>query len=521
MSLRIGIDVGGTHTDAVILGEKNEFIAAVKTATTPDVTSGILNALRRVVEQSGIDPDDVRAIMLGTTHCTNAIIQRKDLAKVLVIRIGLPATKSIEPLLDWPTDLKEMVRYAACLVQGGHEYTGEEIAPLDEQSLKRIAREAKGKIESVAVTSVFSPVNPDHEDRAMEILREELSPTIPITLSHEIGSIGLLERENSAVLNAAVVKVASTAIRAFEESAREIGVEKAKLYITQNDGTLMEAEFAKRYPIFMIASGPSNSIRGAAFLTGLTDGIVVDVGGTSTDIGVLVKGFPRESAVAVEIGGVRTNFRMPDLISIGLGGGSIVKVSDEGVEVGPESVGYELIKKGIAWGGDTLTATDAVLAAGMATIEDPACDISRVKHLDPGLVSRILKRILQKVEDNLDKIKTSPEPVPVVLVGGGSILLPHKIAGASEVIRPFNFQYANAIGAAIAQVSGMVDKVYSLERIRRNEAIEDAKSVAMERAKEAGADPTSLEIVELEEIPLPYLPGNAVRIRVKAIGRLA
>ncbi len=518
--LRIGIDVGGTHTDAVIMSEKNELVAAVKVATTPDVTSGIFNALKKVIEVSGIDPEEVKAVMLGTTHCTNAIIQRIGLTRVLIIRIGLPATSSIEPLTDWPEDLKRTVEYAKYLVRGGHEYTGEEIAELDLGLLREIARKAYGKVKSVAVTSVFSPVNPLHEEQAREILQEELGPNVSITLSHEIGSIGLLERENSAVLNASVIEVARVAIEAFEHSIREMGMEKAKLYITQNDGTLMSAEFAKRYPIFMIASGPSNSIRGAAFLTGLNDGIVVDVGGTSTDVGILVKGFPRESALAVEIGGVRTNFRMPDLISIGLGGGSIVKVIDDEVEVGPESVGYELIRKGVAWGGEILTATDAALAANMAVIEDPSCDVSRLRHLDRTLISKILKRIVQKVEDCIDRIKTSPEPVPVILVGGGSILLPNKIAGASEVTRPPNFQYANAIGATIAKVSGTSDKVYSLEHLGREKAIEDAKLTAIKHAREAGADPTTIEIVELEEIPLPYLPGNAVRIKVKATGKI-
>ena len=104
---------------------------------------------------------------------------------------------------------------------------------------------------------------------------------------------------------------------------REAGIE-APVYISQNDGTLMSVDYCRQYPVATFASGPTNSMRGAAFLSGRTDCVVIDVGGTTSDVGVLVHGFPREAAVAVDIGGVRTNFRMPDVLPVGLGGGSIV-----------------------------------------------------------------------------------------------------------------------------------------------------------------------------------------------------
>ena len=110
---------------------------------------------------------------------------------------------------------------------------------------------------------------------------------------------------------------------AFRRAIAELGI-TAPLYLTQNDGTLMSAEFAERYPVLTFASGPTNSMRGAAFLSGLKDAMVVDIGGTTADVGALTHGFPREASVAVDIGGVRTNFRMPDVYSFGLGGGSHV-----------------------------------------------------------------------------------------------------------------------------------------------------------------------------------------------------
>ena len=285
----------------------------------------------------------------------------------------------------------------------------------------------------------------------------------------------------------------------------------------------MSAEYARKYPIFTVASGPTNSIRGAAFLTGMSDGIVVDIGGTTTLVGVLVKGFPRESSIAVEIGGVRTNFRMPDLIATGCGGGTVVSDHNGEVELGPQSVGYLLTEKGLAWGGDTMTTTDIALAAGYAKIEDPRCDASRL-DIDEGFLASAIDKIIDNLEESIDKIKTDPSPMPLVLVGGGGLLVPESrygdIKGVSDIKRPSSYQYANAIGAAIAQVSGQIDKIYSLDAISREQVLEAARSSAIERAVTAGANQSTVEVVEMEEIALPYLPGNAVRVRVKATGDL-
>ena len=183
--------------------------------------------------------------------------------------------------------------------------------------------------------------------------------------------MGLIERENATILNAALCHVSRRFTEGFAKSLADEGITNAEIYLSQNDGTLMTMEHARRYPILTIACGPTNSIRGASYLSRLSDAIVIDVGGTTTDFGVIQHGFPRESSVAVTIGGVRTNFRMPDIISIGLGGGSIVRERPDGtVTVGPDSVGYEITKKALCFGGDTLTATDIAVRLGMADIGD-------------------------------------------------------------------------------------------------------------------------------------------------------
>ncbi|WP_179234192.1 hydantoinase/oxoprolinase N-terminal domain-containing protein [Heyndrickxia coagulans] len=513
---RIGIDVGGTHTDAVLLDEKNTVIAETKSPTTEDVATGIYHAMHKIISDANVPRDQIHYAMLGTTHCTNAIVERKRLNHIAVVRIGAPATLAVKPLIGVPEDLREALGKHVYLVRGGHEFDGREITTLDTHYLFQIAREMKGKVDSIAITSVFSPVSQDHEHRASEIFREVLGDEVAISLSSEIGSVGLLERENATILNAAVVNVAKTAAEGFIQALENEGI-KAHVFFGQNDGTLMSVDYAVKYPIFTVACGPTNSLRGASYLSQLSDAIVVDVGGTTSDAGVLVNSFPRESSLAVEIGGARTNFRMPDLISIGLGGGTIVRIRDNGeFTIGPDSVGYRLPEKGLIFGGDTLTTTDVAVALGKVELGDP----EKVAHLDKKVMQQVYGRMVEMVEEAIDKMKTSAAPVPVILVGGGSVLLPDSLKGASRVIRPEHSGVANAIGSAIAQVSGQIEKIYVLDEIGREQALESAKSQAKQEAIKAGADPSSLVIVDVEDVPLAYLPGNATRIRVKAAGEL-
>src|SRR5262245_26792364 len=364
---RIGIDVGGTNTDAVFL-DSDRVVAAVKTATTADVTSGVTRALADLLATA---PSAARAgaVMIGTTHFTNAVVQRRGLTRVGAVRIGLPASASLPPFVDWPDDLAALVRGEVVMLEGGHEYDGRPIVPLDEIGMRDAARRIRAAgISSVATASVFWPLNAECETRPAAILRQEC-PDVAVTLSHELGRIGLLERENATLLDAALVGLARRTTRAFTEALRASGL-AAPLYLTQNDGTVMLAATAEAFPVYSFASGPTNSMRGAAFLSGLNEAIVIDVGGTTTDIGSLRHGFPREANNVVEVGGVRTLFRMPDLLSVGLGGGSLVAGAGEAISVGPRSVGYRLVDESRVFGGATLTATDVAVAAGLLDLGD-------------------------------------------------------------------------------------------------------------------------------------------------------
>lgn len=514
--IRIGIDVGGTNTDAVLM-DGSAVVATHKSATTADIGSGILSALTAVVAASGRPASEVGAVMIGTTHFTNAVVERRRLLPTAAVRVAAPATTGLPPYVVWPADLAAALGEHAYIVHGGINFDGTEIAALDEREIREVAADLRRKdIRSVAINGVFSPLDPRMERRTAELLSEEL-PELFVTLGSDIGQLGLLERENASLINASLRQAAQLVMRSFELSLLDAGI-GAPLYISQNDGTLMSAELAERYPVLTFASGPTNSMRGAGFLAGDADAIVVDVGGTTTDVGALRNGFPREASSEVEIAGVRTNFRMPDVFSNGLGGGSVVREVGGEVQIGPDSVGYELTSKALVFGGDVLTTTDVAVAAGYAELGDRA----RVAHLDPAFVERAVARIHALVELAIDRAKTAAEDVPVLLVGGGTILIDRPLAGASTTRRPEHAAVANAIGAAIAQVSGEVDQVLSLDEMSREQAIARCQAEAREKAVAAGADPATIAIVEQEDVPLTYLPDRSMmRFRVRAVGDLA
>jgi N-methylhydantoinase A/oxoprolinase/acetone carboxylase beta subunit len=508
---KIGIDVGGTNTDALVL-DGSSVLAAVKTATTVDVTSGIATALRLLLAEPGVDRSAIEAVIIGTTHFTNAVVARHGLKRVMAVRICLPASAAITPFMDWPDDLRGAVSAGYRLLGGGHEYDGRPIAPFDADGMIRVAREiAASGINSVAISAIFSPLNPSCEEQAAEIVRQQ-APGLDVTLSHKLGRLGQLERENVAILNSSLMALARHTTAAFTAALRESGID-APLYLTQNDGTVMREDYAATFPVYSFASGPTNSMRGAAFLSHLNNAIVVDVGGTTTDIGCLRNGFPNEANNIVHVGGVRTNFRMPDVLSIGLGGGSIVDPATG--KVGPRSVGFEIGQKARIFGGDILTATDIAVAAGLADLGDR----SLVADLDPEFVRRTVETMHAMVAEAVDRMKLDSQATPLIAVGGGAFLIPESLPGISQVVKVPHAAVANAVGAAIAQVSGEVDRIFRDKS--RDEAIALARAEAVEQAVRSGADPASIVVVDVEDLPLAYLAGNTLRTRVRVVGDIA
>lgn len=523
--MRIGVDVGGTNTDAVLM-DGSRVVASTKQPTTANVSSGVAAAIGALLPEIGMTPSAVAAVMIGTTHFTNALVERDRLDEVGVIRLASPSGEALPPLTGWPEALTRQIGKNYFLLPGGYEYDGREISAFDEAKVRDAARALKMRgVDSIAISSAFAPINAAMEERAAQILREE-HPGAVVSLSHEIGRLGVIERENGVVLNAALASLARNVIASFERALANLGL-SAQLYISQNDGTLISAAHAARCPVMTIGSGPTNSMRGAAFLTGVSDGVVMDVGGTTCDIGVLVNGMPRESSIAVDIGGVRTNFRMPDILAIGLGGGTRVHLdrglylsaspAEADLRIGPDSVGYRIMEESYIFGGETLTASDVAVAAGHARFGDP----SLAPKLSPATLAAIWARIQSMLEDGLDRMKTAAGDATIIAVGGGNFLIGEGVKGAARIVRPPHAAVANAVGAAIAQVGAQIDQIVDYDKIPRDAALARIRETVAARVAAAGAAAQSIEIVDVDEVFLSYLPGRAAQVRMKAVGDLA
>lgn len=511
---RIGLDVGGTNTDAVLM-RGNDVVSWTKTPTTLAVEEGIARALGDVLSSSGAHRDDVSAVMIGTTHFTNALVERRRLGRVAAIRACLPANTAVPIGAGWPAEMVAALDLRTFMVHGGFNFDSRPISAIDFDEIDEVAAAigASG-IRSIAIAAAFSPLVPEGEERIADALRTRL-PDIAISLSNEVGRIGLLERENATILNAALMDLADATFAGFERSLTSVGL-SCPLFISQNDGTVMSARIAARYPVRTLASGPTNSMRGAVFLTGLDRAVVLDIGGTTTDAGALTSGFPREAAADLSVEGIRTNFRMPDVLSIGLGGGSLVQQDDHGINIGPTSVGYAIATEALVFGGQALTTTDVAVRNGLAEVGDAAA----VAGIDGSIAHDAMARWHADVDDLIAKVRGSAERVPVIVVGGGSILIDETLlTEADDCIKPDYFQVANAVGASIPQASGEVDRVVSLG-MDRDATLAECRQEAIELAVAAGAEPASVVIHDEEVITLNLLGSDTARIRVRAVGAI-
>lgn len=438
-------------------------------------------------------------------------------------------TVQTPPFSDIPYALRNLIEGPAYYLDGGLEIDGREISPLDSDQIKETAAAiVKQGIRYVAVVGVFSALDHGgiHEERCKALL-QEAEPTLSVVCSHSIGGPGLLPRENATILNASILGFARKTIRGFRLAMSKLNL-SCPLYLTQNDGTLTDAAVAAELPIKTFASGPTNSLMGAAFLQGLGHGdqkladkqvVVVDIGGTTTDIcSLLPSGFPRQAPNFVEVGGVRTAFSMPEVLSIGLGGGSRVRQADdkEKVAVGPDSVAHRLSTDAMVFGGSVMTSTDIVVASKAAEIGD----FDKVKSIPEGLIQGAKADIKRQLERAIGNMKVSSAPVSVLLVGGGSIILTEDLDGVEECLRPPHHDSANAVGAAIAKVAGEIDVIEILVGRDENAAIEAAKKAAIDSAISNGADERTVNIVEIKKIPLQYVTNKATRFVMKAVGSL-
>ncbi|KAL2281723.1 hypothetical protein FJTKL_11403 [Diaporthe vaccinii] len=453
----------------------------------------------------------------------NAILEldRSKLDRVAVLRLCGPYTRSVTPFDGFPHALKSVMEGYYAYLDGGYQIDGQEISAVSNDQLRAHAHKIKELgIQAITIVGVYSPSYKKQEEDAAAFLAEEMGPGFDISCSHSIGQAGFLERENAAILNASIRRFSRQVVHSLDKATRFLV--NAGLYITLNDGTLARASYAAANPLRCFSSGPTNSARGAAFLAREMvstnaenddrDLLVIDVGGTTTDVcSLLPNGYPRQSAACVKVAGVKTNFSMPDVHSIALGAGSVIRNHESQVSVGPDSVALEESTKALHSGGPFFTAGD-------------------LKHLQPdelhqqGIAFETIdsaKRVIQRlIQDSVTASKTKVEDATVLLVGGGSFILPDRIEGTDSVVRPPFYQVANAVGAAIGKISSTFDKLIKPGDRNVRDIVEDGKRQAIVMCEQAGGDPSDVEIVDLETIPEPYAMDGTFRLVVRVVSSI-
>jgi len=531
---RIGVDVGGTHTDAVYAIEK-QVIAHHKSKTTSDITEGVVNAVSAVLSQSQAPREGIQSVNIGTTHLVNAFIQGEGMNRVMTLRLAGGATTALPPGSDWPKEAcQEIMGEERYILDGGYEYDGREIAPINpKQILWAIWRATDKKIYSVAVVGVFANVNPTQEKLVKRMFNKS-NPKIHVTMSHTMGGLGLIPRENGTILNAASIALFQKISRAFKDAFDRLHL-PANVYLTYGDGTKSILSEEGTTPLRTFHSGPANSISGAAILAEVKDAITVDVGGTSSDVGVLRNGTPvKENSSFLMTGvGVPCNFELPRMNSFGLGGGSIITLIEGKISIGPKSVGHALYEKALSFGGEVLTVTDIAVALGrlqLGTVSKESVK-QKIKERfaidDPEeLIKQIDDQMHRQLASGIKETIAAIEEIPstLILVGGGALLfdieklrrfLPKEF---SSIVIPRSSGVANAFGAANSLIGAKFVEVCDYATIPRSLALSKITEKARQIAIEKGALPCTIHVTQIQEVPINYLSGEPHEVSMTVVG---
>jgi N-methylhydantoinase A/oxoprolinase/acetone carboxylase beta subunit len=328
----LGIDTGGTYTDAVLLDPAHGVIAKAKALTTHhDLEIGIAGAVRAALLQGAVPGSAITLVSLSTTLATNALVEgrRRPVGLIMIgfgeddlSRAGLAAALGRDPVLFTP---------------GGHDHAGREIAPLDEAAIEAFAHRHTPHVQGFALAALFSTRNRSHEEQALAAIRRA-SP-LPVSASHALAQqLDGPRRALTALFNARLIGLISDLIRSTQAFLAECAI-VAPLMVVRGDGALIAADVARERPIETILSGPAATLVGAGYLSGLSDALVSDIGGTTTDIAVMKGGSPRIDPAGALVGGFRTMVEAVPMTTIGLGGDSEARLERKGLslalELGP------------------------------------------------------------------------------------------------------------------------------------------------------------------------------------------
>jgi N-methylhydantoinase A/oxoprolinase/acetone carboxylase beta subunit len=460
----LGIDIGGTHTDAVCLSGR-DILSTAKTPTGDDLVGSIMEALGSL----GIKYSRVKRVVLSTTLSTNAIVEKKYAKTGMIVSAG----PGIYPGHYFLTD-------SFHLVQGAIDHRGREYVTIDQQEVLRASRHMKGSgIEGVGIVSKFSVRNPAHESFIASLLKDDFPF---VCQGHTMsGSLNFPRRINTTYFNVAVMPVQERFVSAVQKALAHLGV-NAPLFFLKADGGTYASSAANRLPVETILSGPAASMMGALALTKKPEGtaLVLDVGGTTTDIGILLDGIPILEPKGVDIDGRKTLVRGLKVVSVGAGGDSCVWEQDGELRVGPARSGPPACMGGVVptpmdvfavrgefTEGDAGKSIDALSPLG----DDLGMDISR---LNSEIISTIVENIRKAAKEFVDEVNSHPvytihemlhpdivQPQRVILIGGPARLLKPYIEASlkMECEVPEHAMVANALGAALARTTAQITLV--------------------------------------------------------------
>jgi N-methylhydantoinase A len=541
----IGLDVGGTHTDVVLLSNEG-LVDQIKVPTDQThLFETVLKGLEKITQ--GIDPRNIMRMVLSTTLTTNAVIQKKIPEVAMIVSSG--------PGID-PEFYRTGAHYYP--VSGSIDHRGREIDPIDEDEIRRIAGGLKKSgIDHVGVVCKFSVRNPDHELKIHSLLKDSCKVAF---LGHRVSpGLNFPRRIATTFLNASVYPIHRQFFMAVEKSLKEMGIE-APIRILKADGGNMNFEASVDFPVQTILSGPAASIMGAiAFADQKSETLVLDIGGTTTDMAILVNGVPLLDPVGIDVGPYRTLIRSLETHSIGLGGDSAVCVQNRELCIGPERKGQAM-----AYGGPAPTPTDALFIMG--NVMDGGDRDKAVKGFEDiarGLGTTVLeaarrvldftsRRILLEAGFMINRINSKPvytvyeilegyqvKPKEILVLGGPAPYFAHCFKDISD----FNvrvvprWQVANAIGAALSRTTTEVVLFADTEQgiaaapeenfsksvtksFSKKDAIHLAFDLLREKAINRGANPDYLEMEVVEDLEFNmvrgfFTTGKNIRIKVQ------
>jgi N-methylhydantoinase A/oxoprolinase/acetone carboxylase beta subunit len=539
----IGLDVGGTHTDVVLL-DRQGVVRDIKVPTdAANLFKTVLTGLDSVL--AGIDPGAVRRVVLSTTLTTNAIVQNK------IPEVGIIVSSG--PGID-PRYFRTNAHYFA--VSGSIDHRGRETEPVDPDEIRRVGREllARG-IRHVGIIGKFSVRNPAHELQIKALLGDGFEK---VFLGHLIsGQLNFPRRIATTYLNASVYPVHKEFFEAVQQSLEARGL-TMPIRILKADGGNMNFASSIEFPGQTILSGPAASVMGAvAYASGTADSLVLDIGGTTTDMAALMNGVPLLAPLGIDIGGHRTLVRSLDTQSIGVGGDSLVRLSDQRIEVGPERLGPAM-----AHGGPVPTPTDALFVLrkvengdrdkAMQGIQPMAASLGvSVEEAARRIFERACSKILDAAGFMLERLNSKPvytiheiqeecrlNPQQMLILGGPAPYFGEELKRQSGVdVRTVpKWSVANAIGAALARTTSEVIFFADTEQgtsmapgeayqaaigpqFSREDAIRKAFELLKEKAVRRGANPDQLEMEIIEELEFNMVRGFATigrNMRIRA-----